>query len=132
MVDYTRLAATAERLINKNGREVTFVKKSTTPLDPTKPWKGSSTSATETTLVRRAVFVPPNQVRIFGLSALGEATQFVDMIAFCEQIAIVFPDENDLKEYQTLRDGSINWNIMALQLLKPADKQILAFIGTRR
>ena len=132
MVDYVKLAGVADRLIRANGREVQFVRKATALLDPAKPWKGSDPDEDEITLTLPAVFVPPNQVRIFGLSALGEATEFRDMVTFSEQIAIVACGQNDLREYQTIRDGSINWNMIGLQLLKPATLNILAFVGTRR
>lgn len=40
MVDYTKLAATALRLIKKNGFQITVNKLGTTPADPNKPWRG--------------------------------------------------------------------------------------------
>lgn len=129
MVDYVKLAATAERLVAKNGREITLVRKSETPTDPTKPWKGPQ--AGETLLPLRAVFVPPNTVRQFGITSLGQGTEFVDLLAFSEQIAIVFQGQNDVREYTTLRDG-VDWNILGIQVLKPADINLLAFIGVRR
>jgi hypothetical protein len=130
MVDYVKLAIVAERLIRQNGRLVTFVRKDRTPSDPSKPWKGPVDG--ETTLALSAVFVPPNTVRQFGLSSLGEGTQFLDLVTFSEQVAIVFPEDNDLRQYQTIRDQGINWNMIGLQLLQPAATKLLAFVGTRR
>lgn len=130
MVDYVKLAATAERLVRQSGRLITFVKKDRTPADPLKPWNGSIDG--EDLLDLSGVFVTPNQVRIFGLSALGDAVGFQDMVAFSEQLIITFPGENNLREYQTIRDGSVNWNVTAYQFLKPADVTLLAFIGVRR
>lgn len=130
MVDFTKLAATANRLISKNGRVVTFVKNSGSAADPSKPWKGSVDS--EETIDLSCVFVTPNQVRIFGLSALGDAAGFEDMVAFSEQLIITFPGENNLREYQTVRDGNVNWNVTAYQFLKPATVNLLAFAGVRR
>jgi hypothetical protein len=133
MVDYVKLAGIAERLVNKSGRAVTLVRNPTTMADPMKPWKGPDfVDGEEITLDVKAVFVTPNQVRIFGLSALGDSTQFVDMVAVSEQIMILFPGENDIKQFQTVRDGTVNWNITAIQILKPADTTLLAFMGTRR
>lgn len=130
MVDYVKLAATAERLVRENGRPISFVRKAGGPIDPSRPWKGSVDS--EETLELSGVFVTPNQVRIFGLSALGEGTEFIDMVSFSEQIIITCPGENDLRLYQTVRDGTINWNVTAYQFLRPATLNILAFVGTRR
>jgi hypothetical protein len=130
MVDYVKLAATAERLVRQSGRLITFVKKDRTPADPSKPWNGSVDG--EDLLDLSGVFVTPNQVRIFGLSALGDGVGFQDMVAFSEQLIITFPGENNLREYQTIRDGDVNWNVTAYQFLKPADVSLLAFIGVRR
>lgn len=132
MVDYVKLAATAERLIRHNGRPITFVRKPGVQLDPTKPWKGADPTENEILLPLNGVFVTPNQVRIFGLSALGEGAEFIDMVSFSQQIIITFPGENDLRGYQTVRDGTINWNVTAYQFLRPANLNLLAFVGTRR
>ncbi len=43
MVDYVRLAATAERLISKNGGPVTIRKLARADEDPDKPWRGPGT-----------------------------------------------------------------------------------------
>lgn len=130
MVDYVKLAATAERLITKNGRLIEFVRSVGSPIDPAKPWKGSTDI--EEVVSLSAVFVTPNQVRIFGLSALGDAVGFQDMIAVSEQLLILFPGENDLRRFQTVRDGSVNWNVTAYQFLKPGSINLLAFAGVRR
>lgn len=53
---HVRLAATAKRLIEKNGRTVTFVKTSSTLVDSAKPWDGvAPASPTETSAIA-AVF----------------------------------------------------------------------------
>ena len=129
MVDYVKLAATAERLIRLNGREVTFFRLSQTPTDPDKPWKGNTPRPDY--IVLPAVFVPPNTVRQFGLTSLGQGTEFVDLITFSEQIAIVFPEENDLREYTTLHDV-VDYNILGIQVLRPGPINMLAFVGVRR
>lgn len=129
MVDYVKLAATAKRLVAKNGREITFVRQSEIALDPLKPWNGPQ--AGETLFTTRGVFVPPNTVRQFGLSALGEGTEFIDLIAFSEQIVILYQEQEDIRLYTTLRDG-VDWNIIGTQVLRPAELNVLAFVGVRR
>lgn len=129
MVDYVKLAATAARLVEKNGRVITFVRKSETALDPAKPWKGPTSG--ETMFVTRGVFVPPNTVRQFGITSLGQGTEFMDLIQFSEQIVILHQGETDLRQFTTLRDGP-EWNILGIQVLRPADLNILAFVGVRR
>lgn len=107
MPDYTRLAATAARLIKNNGRSITFVKLDETPADPTEPWNGPASS--DTTLALNGVFVPPNTVRQFGLSALGEGTEFRDLVTFSEQVIITAQGENDLREYTKVIDRNDRW-----------------------
>lgn len=130
MPDYTRLAATAQRLIKNNGRSITFVKLDEASADPTQPWNGPSTN--ETTLALNGVFVPPNTVRQFGLSALGEGTEFKDLVTFSEQVIITAQGENDLREYTKVIDRSDRWGIIGLQVLRPGDTTLLAFVGVRR
>ena len=129
MVDYVRLAATAKRLVETNGRAITFVRPSEVPDDPNEPWGGST--GAETTLPLFGVFVPPNTVRQFGLTALGQGTEFQDLISMSEQIAIVFPETTDLRQFTQVDDGE-RWGIIGLQVLKPGPVQILAFVGLRR
>ena len=131
MVDYVRLAQTAERLIKNNGRSISFVKLNETPANANRPWKGPGAGG-ETTLALNGVFVPPNTVRQFGLTALGEGTEFKDLVTFSQQIIIVAQGENDLREYTSVLDGSVRWGIIGLQVLRPGDTTLLGFVGVRR
>ena len=130
MVDYVKIAATAKRLVEANGRQITFIRPDETPDDPAKPWLGSTGADTSTLLY--GVFVPPNTVRQFGLTALGEGTDFKGLVSISEQIAIVFPETEDLREYTHLLDGTVRWGIIGIQVLRPGATQILAFVGVRR
>ena len=134
MVDYTRLARTAERLIRKNGREIIFKKPnpSALPVDPNKPWNGKNPSSPMILLPLRAVFAPPNTVRQFGLNALGEGSEILDLFSFVQQIFILFPGENDITQYPIVEDRGKDYNLIGYQLLRPADNNLLAFVGTRR
>jgi len=131
MVDYVKLAATAERLVTKNGRTVTLVRTGEVPVDVDKPWLGN-VAAGETTLVVPAVQLLPNAVRIFGLSALGEASRLSELISNSEIVYILFQGEVDLKPFTFVRDGGIDYQIEATQSLKPANTTVLGFVGVRR
>lgn len=131
MVDYNRLAQTASRLIKNNGRSISFLKLSEIVNDPSKPWNGPGAGG-ETALALNGVFVPPNAVRQFGLSALGEGTELIDLVAMSEQIIITFPAENNLREYTSVLDRAVRWGILGLQILRPGDVTVLAFVGVRR
>ncbi len=133
MVDYVRLASVAKRLVEANGRQIMFVRENETKADPLKPWEGpgEEVTAPPTEVPLYGVFVPPNTVRQFGVTALGEGTEFEDVIAFSEQIAIVFPENNDLRTFTHIEDNG-RWGIIGLQVLKPATTLLLAFVAVRR
>ncbi len=130
MVDYVKFAATAERLITTNGRSITFKRKSEVAADPDKPW-GPQTGA-DTEFTTNSVFVPPNTVRQFGLTALGQGTEFQDLIAFSDYIGIFFPGTEDIRAFTHVQDGAELFGIIGLQILKPADVQLLGLVGIRR
>ena len=131
MVDYVRMAQTASRLIANNGRAIQFFKFNEIPNDSNQPWKGPAISG-EPTLKLTGVFVPPNTVREFGLSALGEGTRFEDLITFSQQVIIVAQGENDLQKYTTVIDRDERWGIVGLQVLRPGNTTVLGFVGVRR
>lgn len=132
MVNYVRLAATSRRLIEKNGRDIQFFKPSSAPASPSKPWNGPISLDPDDSVTLKAVFAPPNTVRQFGLTALGEGTQYDDLFSFVETICIFFPGENDIRQFKFVRDASVDWNVVAFQLLKPADIQLVGYLGLRR
>lgn len=70
MVDYTRLAATAKRLVEANGRQVTLVKRDSGEGVSGKPWRGPG-ALPDDTQTPKAVFVGPG-------AALG--TGFEDLV----------------------------------------------------
>jgi len=132
MVDYVKLSATAKRLIEANGRVITLIQDNKVPASAAEPWKGA-TPGTETISSISGVFVPPNTVRQFGLTSLGKGTEMIDMIDRSEQIAIVNPETRELAQFSHLQEADgTRWGIIGLQILKPADIQLLAFIGVRR
>ena len=82
--DYTEIIEVADELTAEFGRAVTFRADDVTPADPNQPWDGGG--STETTVELNAVFVPPNTVRQFGVTALGQGTEFMDMLQMSEQM----------------------------------------------
>lgn len=129
-INYVKLQATALRLINQSGRAITLGRKSRTPADANEPWNGPT--GADTTLALTGVFVPPATVREFGLPALGEGTEYRDMLRFSQQIIIVAPEANDIRDYEYVVDRGDQWGIIATQVLRPGDLVMLGFIGVRR
>lgn len=134
MVDYVRLSKTVDKLIKKNGRVINLLKIDQTPADVDKPWNGPADSPSPyTKLELSGVFVPPTSVREFGLPALGDGTDFNDLVLSSQQVVIVYPGENNLKDYISLEDtdGKV-WGITGIQILKPGNTTMLGFIGVKR
>ena len=129
--DYASLKLTVDDLMTEFGRSITLRRIDRTAADSAQPWNGPANPGTPVDLALDAVFVPPNTVRQFGLTSLGEGTETIDLLRFSEQIAIVAQDE-DLRGYDTLIDGSTNWGIVGYQVLRPGDVYMLGFLGVRR
>jgi len=130
MVDFVPLIATAQRLITENGRSVTLVKLNSTPAVASQPWKGAADprAVPAATLVLDAVFVEPSSAVRLGLSA-----ETSDMIKRSDQIMIISPGASeDVTLYHEVTDGSTNWKIGAVEVLRPGAEIVLAFIGVRR
>lgn len=122
MANFTKLAATAKRLINKNGREVSIVKLNTTPADPARPWRGPNNPRTGgATVVAKAAFVP------LGGSNLG--ITFQDAAPDSEVMLFAADDDegNFLENFDEVIDGTARWAIGQVQVLQPADKRLLYF-----
>lgn len=131
MVDYVKLQKTAIRLIKKNGREITLIGLNETAADPLKPWNGPVAGGEENLIVS-GVFVPPNTVRQFGLTALGEGTEFMDLITLSEQVIIIAQGDIDIRTFTEVLDRNERWGIIGMQVLRPGDVTLLSFIGVRR
>lgn len=119
MVDFVKLAATAERLIEANGRSVTVTKQGKTPVDPNQPWRGSSTPVLDS-VTGIAAFVSPGD--------LGKVVTNVDQLKRVDQVAL-FAANNDggklLEDFDTITDGSVIWKIHRAELLKPGATRLL-------
>jgi len=129
MPDYVKLAATAERLVRESGRTITLVNPTGTLIDEDKPWLGRQEG--EELLSVPGVQLMPAAVRIFGLAALGEASEFRGLITYSELVYVIFAGEADLRSYPIVRDG-VDYQVEATQSLKPANTTLLGFLGVRR
>lgn len=130
--DYATLKTTVDALMTEFGRSVTLEQRSRAANNAAEPWKGPDPVADpNASLTTDAVFVPPNTVRQFGLTALGEGTEMIDLVRFSEQIVIIAQDA-DIRGYDTLVDGNVDWSIWGFQVLRPGDIYMLSFLGVRR
>jgi hypothetical protein len=131
VVDFVKAQATALRLVNANGRSVTFVDFDSTLSDPAQPWLGPADARTapDATAIMTAVFVPPSSATQLGLGLIVN-----DLVKDAEQIMIVAPgDSVDLADFQEVIDAdTTRWKIDGIQVLKPASNVVLAFVMVSR
>jgi len=130
-INYIKLAATAQKLVIQNGRSITLIRNNETPIDPARPWNGSEPTP-DTELIVPAVQLMPNAVRVFGLSALGDASILDGLISLSEYVYVVFAGENDLHQYSRVLDEGVYYSIQATQSLRPATTTLVGYIGVRR
>jgi hypothetical protein len=125
------IAATANRLIVRNGRVVTFRQFNQTPNDSNKPWRGPTNpraGATEVTV--SAAFLSPTRADLLGVSRKDD-----ELVKRTVQIALVAPGPDvtaDLSVFHEIVDESSTWQIIWVELLRPAETRILYFVGVGR
>lgn len=123
-IDYAALAATAKRLVEANGRSVTIRKRSRTPADGSKPWRGT-TSQVDTSVVT-AVLVPFESKDVDG-----ELIRRDDMMCIIAASSTNVSAE-DLEDYDSLLDGSTIYKIVNTKLYEPGDTRLVYVIQLRR
>ena len=137
MPNYDRLLATANRLITKAGRPIVLSRQDRTLADPARPWKGNlqtGDGGVPVTLETVGCFVPPNTVREFGITSLGEGTELRDLLTLSQQIIIIPGNviQTDFRQFTSVIDRGERWGIMAFQVLRPGPVMLLGFVGVRR
>jgi hypothetical protein len=112
MVNYVRNAATAKRLIEASGRDVTLYRKSRAPLDAAKPWRGPD-SAQETAIGPvKAVLYPIDEKDVVdGLIRLGMQKAMV------AHTSLLTPQ--DLRDIDTLVDDGRMYKVVKANVLNP-------------
>lgn len=121
MVDYVSLAATALRLIDTNGRDVTLTKKDRTPANAAQPWRGPGVA--DTTVVVKAVVFPFDAEDIDG-----ELVRREDKRAFVSASAA---GVNEVEDFDFLTDGSDIFKIQRVRVIAPGDTRVLYDIQLR-
>jgi hypothetical protein len=130
MANYVRLAATAQRLIEKNGRIVKFVRFDLDANDVDKPWRGPAElpESPYTPVVpypeAKAVVVPYVEKDIDGsLIRVGDKRLFVAVNSL--------PDD-DLELYNAVVDGEALYRIVNVSLLNPGEVRLLYEMQIRK
>ena len=125
-VTQIRLAKTAKKLIEKNGRSITIIKSKDTNTDATKPWRKNDNpwvGGTEVVVV--GVFVNPKSASDLGTGESLVAGMLLDSRYKYVLIAEDSAPGNDYASFDYLKDGSDIWKIKHTEVLKPGEKVIL-------
>lgn len=129
-ISHAKLAKVADKLIRANGRDITLVKKSSTPADPAAPWNGLEVSnATE--IVAKGVFVIPASEEHFGRR--DEDIKFfphrgAEMLAFVSATQVV----QEVSDFDFIKDGTTVWKVMFVEVLNPGSVRMFYTFGVKR
>lgn len=122
-INYTALAATAERLIRENGRDVTFKRRNKTPADATKPWKGAGAPSGDTDHTVKGVLVPYTEDEM-----KDEQLRRGSMKAYVASNEITQQDD-----FEFLSDAVTGeWRVVTVQPIQPGPVCVLFEVAMRR
>lgn len=125
MVNYVRLAASTKRIIESTGRDVVLLRKSRTPGDPAKPWRGPAASTDQTVGTIKAVIYPAEEKDENG--TLIRRGYHVAMLAHDS----LSPAE-DLSDLDSVQDGAITYKVDKASIIGPGDVKIAYELHLKR
>ena len=138
MVDFVKLAATAERLVEANGRDAVLFKKDRTPANVAEPWRGPDLTAPDPAAgigPVKVAFVPPSGSGFGKLlfdadESLRVKIEQVGLLA-AKSVTDLTPAATaaDVEAADTLRDGTTIYKILSVGHLKPGDTSLLFVLG---
>lgn len=126
-MDGARAQALALKLITKNGRAVSFLRFSATPLDAAKPWNGPGTPTVAQTVNTVAVSLPHTSFVDLGFFATDD-----ELLKRTEQLLLVPGGADDLLPFHALLDAGVRWGIEWVRILNPAGTVALYAFGVKR
>lgn len=130
MINYTRMRATAVRLIEANGRTMTFTKLGSTPLNPAEPWReDSGVDDTDiTVIVLESEF--ENEDIDGTLVRRGDKK----MLVAASSIEANAPSgaDTDLEDYDELLDGGTPWKIERVLPTRPGEPRVMYEVQVRK
>lgn len=112
MVNYVRIAATAKRLIEANGRNVTLIRKSRTPNDVAMPWRGPTSPGDTTVGIVKAIIYPVKEEEIDGFlikAGMEKATIAHDSLA----------TPQDLRDIDAIIDATVTYKVVKAVVIGP-------------
>lgn len=123
MIDYVSLAATAQRLIGANGRDVTLVKQDRAPADSLKPWRAGGVNDVSVGPLK-AVIVPFDSDDVDG-----------SLVRRDDKRALVAANDTGvalIEQFDILVDGADQWRIVRVSTINPGDVRVVYDMQIRR
>ena len=118
MVNYVRIAATAKRLIEANGRNVTLIRKSRTPANASEPWRGPTSPGDATVGVVKAIIYPVREEEIDGFlikAGMEKATIAHDSLA----------TPQDLRDIDAIIDATVTYKVVKAVVIGPGGTNLV-------
>lgn len=129
--DYTNIADTAARLVEKYGKSMLAVKYDKTAADISKPWEGAEDprdDAVETNI--NAVVVTVSSGVKLGITTVdSELAKQSDQMLI---VALGSETQIDLSSYNEIKESDITWRITNVEKLQPSSMVLLFFVGIKR
>jgi hypothetical protein len=126
MPNYVKAAATAKRLVDGAGRDVTLVQLDFDTPDPAKPWRGRSNprETPASTVTLKAAFLP-----LAGNVQLGISQATIDLAKKNDETCMI-GTTLDLSIYQELVDSleGRRYKIVGTEVLAPGGSRLLTFL----
>lgn len=136
MVDYARMAQTTQRMIEANGRTVTFVRNQRDPDVSARPWRGGR--ETRSTLNADAriedvlvIFLEPSSLVRFGIEITEDELQ-TKRIKEILLVADLSVNGEDLSTYDEVLDRGEHLHIKLVRELDPGPTKMFTVIGLAR
>lgn len=122
MVDYVKSRKTAKRLLDKNGRLVTFKSNSRRLLDDSRPW-GDATGAKDT-FDSKCVFVDYEYREIDGRNVKDGDKKLL--------LNAIDPGDNKVEDFEIVKDGDDEWRIKNIKPVKPGEIEVMYEVQIRK
>jgi hypothetical protein len=125
MVNYVRIAATAKRLIEENGRDVTLIKKTRAPADSAAPWRGPTSPGNTTVDTIKAVIYPKEEK-----NSEGELVYMGYEVAMLAHDSLAAP--SDLTTLDAVVDEGLTYKVTKASKIGPGDTVITYELHLKR
>lgn len=123
-MDYVRLAALAKRLIEANGRTVTFNRLATST-DPAVPWRTSAPAVAQA-VTQKAAFVSLS-ARHLGIELTQEQLNLR-----ANELVLAGSSTIDMLHVNQIVDGTETFAVQWVQTIKPGDTAVFFAFGIKR